>query len=92
VVQPLFSRRHVTAFGPAMTEAAQRLTARWDSLAEGPVISVAGQMSGLALDIVGQALFGIDLSGDADARDPDATANITLRPGRSLPMRLLRRR
>jgi cytochrome P450 len=39
VVQPLFSRRHVTAFGPAMTEAARRLTARWDSLAEGTVIS-----------------------------------------------------
>jgi len=66
VVQPLFSRRHVTAFGPAMTEAAQRLTARWDSLAEGTVISVAGQMSGLALDIVGQALLGFDLSGDAE--------------------------
>ncbi len=66
LVQPVFSRRYVTAFGPAMTGAAQRLTARWDSLAEGTVISVAGQMSGLALDIVGQALFGFDLRGDAE--------------------------
>jgi cytochrome P450 len=66
LVQPVFSRQHVTAFGPAMTEATQRLTARWDSLAEGAVINVAGQMSALALDIVGQALFGFDLSGDAE--------------------------
>src|SRR5260370_40201747 len=49
-----------------MSEAAQRLTARWDSLSAGAVIDVAGQMSALALDIVGQALFGFDLSGDAE--------------------------
>jgi cytochrome P450 len=66
VVQPVFSRRHVAAFGPAMTVAARQLTARWDSLAEGTMINVAGQMSALALDIVGQALFGFDLSGDAE--------------------------
>jgi cytochrome P450 len=30
------------------------------------VINVAGQMSALALDIVGEALFGFDLSGDAE--------------------------
>ena len=66
VVQPVFSRRHVTAFGPAMTAAARRLTAWWDSLPDGTVINVAGQMSALALDIVGQALFGFDLSGDAE--------------------------
>jgi len=57
VVQPVFSRRHVTAFAPAMTAAARQLTARWDSLPDGTVINVAGQMSALALDIVGQALF-----------------------------------
>jgi cytochrome P450 len=66
VIQPVFSRRHVTAFGPAMTAAARRLTARWDSLAEGTVINVAGQMSALALDIVGQALFGFDLTSDSE--------------------------
>lgn len=66
VVQPVFSRRHVTAFAPAMTAAARQLTARWDSLPDGTTINVAGQMSALALDIVGQALFGFDLSGDAE--------------------------
>jgi cytochrome P450 len=65
LVQPVFTRRHVLAFGPAMTQAARRMTARWDSLADGSVISVSGQMSTLALDIVGQALFACDLTGDA---------------------------
>jgi cytochrome P450 len=65
LVQPVFSRRHVMTFGPAIADAAQRLTARWDSLADGSVSSVTGQMSALTLDIVGQALFGSDLSGDA---------------------------
>jgi cytochrome P450 len=66
LIQPVFSRRQVTAFGPAMTGAARRLTARWDALAEGTVINVARQMSAVTLDIVGQALFGCDLSGDAE--------------------------
>jgi cytochrome P450 len=65
LIQPLFSRRHVATFGPAMTDAAQRLTARWDRLPDGTVINVAAQMSAVALDIVGRALFGSDLSADA---------------------------
>jgi cytochrome P450 len=66
LVQPVFSRRHVTVFGPVMTGAAQRLAARWDGLANGTVINVAGQMSALTLEIVGVALFGSDLTDDAD--------------------------
>ena len=66
LVQPVFSRRHVTTFGPVMAESARRLTVRWDSLADGSAINVSGQMSALALDIVGRALFGSDLSGDAE--------------------------
>jgi cytochrome P450 len=74
VVQPVFSRRHVTLFGPVMTQAAHRMIARWDALAEGTVINVATQMSRLALDIVGQALFGYDMSSDFEqvARAIDA--------------------
>jgi cytochrome P450 len=66
LVQPLFSRRHVAAFGPAMAAAAQRMVARWDLLAEGSVIDVPKQMSALALDVLGQALFGCDLIEDAE--------------------------
>jgi cytochrome P450 len=66
LVQPVFSRRHVATFGPVMTESARRMIARWDSHAGGSVINVSGQMSALALDIVGRALFGSDLSGEAE--------------------------
>src|ERR1700689_2448355 len=66
LIQPLFSRRHVATFSPAMTDAARRLTARWDRLPDGTVINVAAQLSAVALDIVGRALFGSDLSGEAD--------------------------
>jgi len=66
LVQPVFSRRHVASFGPAMTESAQRMIARWDSLADGTEINVSGQMSALALQIVGLALFGSDLSGETE--------------------------
>jgi cytochrome P450 len=66
LVQPVFSRREVTGFSPQMTAAARRLAARWDGLADGALVDVAREMSGLALEIAGQALFGTDLTGDAD--------------------------
>jgi cytochrome P450 len=66
LIQPAFSRRDVLAFGPAITEAAQRMLKRWDELADGAVIDVAAQMSALALDVVGRTLFSTDLTGDAE--------------------------
>jgi cytochrome P450 len=65
LVQPVFSRREVTRFGPAMTTVARRLAARWGRLADGSVINAAAEMSALALEIAGRALFGADLTGDA---------------------------
>jgi cytochrome P450 len=67
LVQPLFSRRDVRAFGPAMTEAASRMLKDWDALPAGSEVDVAGRMSALALDVVGRALFGTDLTSEADA-------------------------
>jgi cytochrome P450 len=66
LIQPVFSRRHVTTFGPVMTDAARRLATRWDSVADGAEINVAAQMSAVTLDIVGRALFGSDLSGETE--------------------------
>ncbi len=57
LIQPLFSRRHVASFSPAMTDAAQRLTARWDRLPDGTVINVAAQLSAVTL-APGRALPG----------------------------------
>jgi cytochrome P450 len=65
LVQPLFSRREVTRFGPAITDAGQRLLKSWDDLPDGEAVGVAQQMSALALDVVGRALFGTDLTGEA---------------------------
>jgi cytochrome P450 len=65
LVQPIFSRRDVTAFGPAMTDGTQRVLASWAALPDGTVVDVFGRMSALALDVAGRALFDTDLSGDA---------------------------
>jgi cytochrome P450 len=66
LIQPVFSRREVTGFGPPMTAAARRLARRWEGLAEGSLINVAAEMSALTLEIAGLALFGADLTGDAE--------------------------
>ena len=65
LIQPAFSRREVSQSGPHMAAAARRLARRWDGLADGALVDVAGQMSALALEIAGLALFGADLTRDA---------------------------
>src|SRR5262249_44911310 len=65
LIQPVFARRDVTGFGPQMTAAAQSLARRWAGLADGSLVDVAREMSMLTLEIVGLALFGADLTGDA---------------------------
>jgi cytochrome P450 len=66
LIQPVFSRREVTGFGPHMAAATRRLVRRWDELTDGPPVNVAREMSALTLEIVGRALFGADLTGDAE--------------------------
>jgi cytochrome P450 len=65
LIQPVFSRRDATGFGPQMTAAAQRLARRWAGFADGSLLDVAREMSALTLEIVGLALFGSDLTNDA---------------------------
>jgi cytochrome P450 len=66
IVQPMFSRRDVRSFGPAMSEAIARMLKDWEGRPAGTVLDVAARMRGLALDVVGRALFSADLTGDAD--------------------------
>jgi len=66
LIQPVFSRRDVMGFGPHMTVAARRLAQRWDQLPDGATVDVAQEMSALSLEIAGRALFGTDLTGDAE--------------------------
>jgi enediyne biosynthesis protein E7 len=65
LIQPLFTRRDVAAFGPPMMQAANRMLGEWASLPPGAEIDVAAGMSALALDVVGRALFSADLTGEA---------------------------
>ena len=64
--QPVFSRRDVMGFGPHMTVAARRLVERWDRMPDGATVDVGQEMSALSLEIAGRALFGADLTGDAE--------------------------
>ena len=66
LIQPVFSRRDVLRFGPFMIDATQRMLKNWDELPSGTELRAAHRLSALTLDIVGGALFGADLTGDAD--------------------------
>ncbi len=65
LIQPVFSRRQVAGYGTIMAAAAQSLARRWDRLPDASALDMTGQMGGLELEIVGQALFGAGLAGDA---------------------------
>jgi cytochrome P450 len=65
LIQPVFSRRDVLRFGPFMIDATQRMLKSWDELPSGTELFAAHRMGALTLDIVGGALFGADLTGDA---------------------------
>ncbi|MFB4311941.1 cytochrome P450 [Actinomadura sp. GTD37] len=62
LVQPVFSQRHVVGFAPRMVEAAVQGVERWP---DGVTLDAAGELRKLTLDIVGRALFGSGLAGEA---------------------------
>ncbi|MGH7894622.1 MAG: cytochrome P450, partial [Candidatus Binatia bacterium] len=66
LAQPAFHRDRIAAFAGVMVRrTAERLT-RWEGSAErGEPIDVAAEMNALTLTIVGETLFGRDLSGEA---------------------------
>lgn len=60
--QPLFSRRDVLAFGPAIADATHRMLKRSAELPDGSRSDVAKSMSGLALDVVGRRCSALTLA------------------------------
>lgn len=70
LVQPMFSRRHVDEFGPAMVDATTRMLDVWAKQPAGSTVDVAAEMNALTLDVVGRALFSSDLTGAAAAVAP----------------------
>lgn len=59
IIQPAFSSPNVAASAADMDAAARRAVQRW---AGSQVVDVADEMSAIALDVAGRALFGTDLA------------------------------
>jgi len=67
LVQPALQQRSVGAFVSIMTSATAAMLDRWSSHArDGRPLDVASELSRLTYTIVGKALFGADVSRDAD--------------------------
>ncbi len=65
LIQPAFHRKLVAAFGALMTETILTWTRRWETshvVETQQPLDLLQEMSNLTLNIVGQALFGTDLS------------------------------
>ncbi len=67
LMAPAFHRQRITDFGTVMAEAAQGMLARWEpTQAAGGWIDAHREMMRVTLEIVGRALFSIDLSGETN--------------------------
>jgi cytochrome P450 len=63
LAQPAFHRQRIGAMAGMMTRATQELLERWESVAaQGQPLHVGPEMMGLTLRIVGDALFGTNVS------------------------------
>lgn len=71
---PLFTPRTVSAFLPAMAEAAEHLVQRWLRRPEGRVLDVSLEMTRVTLDVLERTIFTRGI-----ARDPDALGRAVTR-------------
>ncbi|MGH3936349.1 MAG: cytochrome P450 [Pseudonocardiaceae bacterium] len=60
LIQPAFTKQRVAGYARLMTEATERMLHRWER--KPGVFNVDADMMGLTLDIVGQTLFGLDIT------------------------------
>src|SRR5207244_1862867 len=68
LMQPAFHRKRIAAFGTLMTDATTRMLEQWQSHAQrNQPFNVSEEMFQLTLRIIGQALFSIDLSNEANS-------------------------
>ena len=65
-VQPSFKREHTAAFAPIVTARTAEMLARWEKIAAArQELALYNEMTELALVIIGDVLFGVDLWADA---------------------------
>lgn len=68
LMQPGFTRQHIQNFGPAVGAAVHRMVARWQPAANrGQALDIDAEMMRTTLEIVGQTLFSLDLSQEAQS-------------------------
>ncbi len=72
ILQPAFHQQGLDPLAAQVDQSARELVDQWQSLGRGAVVDVESAMASLALQSVGHALFGQDLSQDAE-RIVDAT-------------------
>jgi cytochrome P450 len=78
LIQPAFHRQHLATFATVMTSATTDLLADWHNAArQARPLDVAREMTWLTLRVVGQALFSVDLSDEADSVGQAFTALLT---------------
>ena len=63
---PMFTRRTVMNFAPAMAEAAAALVARWDQLPNGAIVDVAAEVTRVTLDVLRRTIFSDGLGSDPE--------------------------
>ncbi len=68
LVQPAFHRQRIAGFGTVMADAVEAMLARWQPYARsGRPLDIAAEMMHVALQIVGRALFSVEIGDQADA-------------------------
>jgi cytochrome P450 len=66
IAQPSFHRERIARFAAIMAEATGRMLDRWHARAQPQQpMDIMPELSALTLSVVGRALFGIDLTGEA---------------------------
>ncbi|NUM48128.1 MAG: cytochrome P450 [Anaerolineales bacterium] len=67
LMQPAFHRRNYDLFGQIMTDATLRTLTRWQTaIRQGTFLDMHKEMMRLTMEVVGQALFSVDLSDDSN--------------------------
>ncbi|HYX91102.1 MAG TPA: cytochrome P450 [Myxococcaceae bacterium] len=63
LMAPLFQPSQLPAYGPAMTDAAQRASEQWS---EGEIVDIAREATRITMSIAARTLFDIDVFNEAD--------------------------
>ena len=75
LMQPVFHRKRIAAFGTIMTDVTTRRLERWQACAErGQPLDIAAEMMRLTLVVATRSLFGADVSAQVDVVDRAFTA------------------